>query len=261
MPHIYTHEARAGERGEQPERSARCRGLTRAPELSSLVGLVCLAVIGRGVGAARHKDQVEAKASLDRPLHLAHRRTPADLVKSWDHLPGPELAERPPVLARGAGAVLLGELREGWPQLSPILAGQLRQQHLALALLLDQDVARRHLAAAAAAAAQPAVRHVQEQHQMPGRERAEDRRRQGLGEDGELRPETVAALGDRDDLQIEDQDLIRADPASGTPRAVGELARNVELPVITGPHELQGLSPAFDNLVGRERRGLPAFAR
>src|SRR3954454_3747089 len=65
----------------------------------------------------------------------------------------------------------------------------------------------------------------------------------------------------RDQREIEHQRLVRRDRTTGPAGAIGKVRRYNEFPLITLPHELEGLGPARDQLVNGELRGHPRLCR
>merc|ERR1719361_3087167 len=60
---------------------------------------------------------------------------------------------------------------------------------------------------------------------------------------------------DLHNLHSENQHVATLDLAALAPIAVAKLGGDVHLPLVTLNHQLHRLSPAFDHLVGRKRRG------
>ena len=219
--------------GEREQRAGCGAATSHAPELSNLVGLVCLAVIGRG-SAARLGSGDQSQFGSAPACPPAHSSRPC---RKPDHLE-PE-SPVTPFLPR-AGCCAFGQLR-GWLRtIMPASSVTLRT------FLLDQDVAA-GLAAAAAAAANLRYAMCRNSTRCQGANGRSSALRQGWVKMASFaqRPSPPPARCLQSKIKTSAGPIPLRHPAS-------RRRYRRELPVIAGRHGHHGFRQPIT--VGRERR-------
>ena len=98
------------------------------------------------------------------------------------------------------------------------------------------------------------IRHTTHRFTFTGSDRLRPENNKGRSADLPLRFESELGqlLHDAEQLDLEDERLVRADVAAGTVLTVGEVGRDEDFPFGADGHELQRLGPAFDDFLHAE---------